>query len=516
MVLAQRFRLRLLQHHETGDAFGPEVLTNIFIVACVPFVYYLLGIEVLSWLFLINAVIAVVLYASSERTASLGKKTSSVDSPIFRQAIAVGLVLPVFFQLTGRIFRDKVPALGSGGDLLNLPIPISVIVCYGAIVVIGRYDRARESLTVILLCFCLMLLSTVLFTHGQVDFQQTKIILLIQFMLPMLALVVGQIYEGSSGAEGNVAKACIYVVGLMIPLQLVATWVQKLPVLSSYLYVFSVYQHLQYVPVVLVCAFVIACFSLWPDKLYRTALMVLAIPIGAYAMLSLSMLTVGGLLIGTATFVAYRFLPECGKGQKSAVLLLLMVAFGIYGANPVVNQTLRSAGKMERSFEMLVAGRTGDSEVSATQKVYVAPDAAVTQSITQRVEIWQIYVDEIMSAGNDWAFGHQSPLDRNLYSSAHNYYLDFVYNFGLIALILLMWLVASTLWKSGRHWKQIAANPEFFAITGAVLFLLVVDNSLKVGLRQPYSGIFTFFLWGVLLSRLGELGRSAGTHNAEG
>jgi hypothetical protein len=35
-----------------------------------------------------------------------------------------------------------------------------------------------------------------------------------------------------------------------------------------------------------------------------------------------------------------------------------------------------------------------------------------------------------------------------------------------------------------------------------VLFLILTDNSLKVGMRQPYPGILTFFFWGVLLSRL--------------
>jgi len=31
---------------------------------------------------------------------------------------------------------------------------------------------------------------------------------------------------------------------------------------------------------------------------------------------------------------------------------------------------------------------------------------------------------------------------------------------------------------------------------------VLIDNSLKVGFRQPYPGIIMFFLWGVLLNRL--------------
>ena len=118
----------------------------------------------------------------------------------------------------------------------------------------------------------------------------------------------------------------------------------------------------------------------------------------------------------------------------------------------------------------------------------------VAQSIGGTLDAWQYYIDEITSSGSDWAFGHRSPPDRKLYPSAHNYYLDFVYNFGLVALVPILWLIAFTLWKSGRHWKEIATNPDFFALTGVVLFLLLVGNSLNVGLRQPYPGIFTFFL----------------------
>ena len=260
---------------------------------------------------------------------------------------------------------------------------------------------------------------------------------------------------------------------------------------------------------VLVCAFVIACFSLWPNKVYRTVLIVLAIPIGVYAMLTLSMLTVGGLLIGSVTFVAYRYLRTCGKGQKGPLLLLLMIAIGMYGAIPVVEKTLREEGKTGDFLEMPGTVRTGDGEITVLRMV------SVTRNIAERVATWKFYIDEIARSGDEWVFGHETPPDRERYPSAYNYYLDFVYNFGVVALVPIMWLIASTLWKSGRNWKDISANPDFFALLGAVLFLVLVDNSLTVGLRQPYPGIVTFFLWGVLLSRLSALGRTAGTHGSE-
>jgi hypothetical protein len=35
-----------------------------------------------------------------------------------------------------------------------------------------------------------------------------------------------------------------------------------------------------------------------------------------------------------------------------------------------------------------------------------------------------------------------------------------------------------------------------------VVFALFVDSMFKVPLRQPYPGIFFFFLWGLLLAQL--------------
>ena len=37
---------------------------------------------------------------------------------------------------------------------------------------------------------------------------------------------------------------------------------------------------------------------------------------------------------------------------------------------------------------------------------------------------------------------------------------------------------------------------------GLVVFFLLVDNFLQVGMRQPYSGIVVFFLWRILLFKL--------------
>jgi hypothetical protein len=78
--------------------------------------------------------------------------------------------------------------------------------------------------------------------------------------------------------------------------------------------------------------------------------------------------------------------------------------------------------------------------------------------------------------------------------------LDIVYNFGLIGLIpifALMGYTASLCWK-----KRKILRAETWWLTAIVFFLVVIDSNFKVTLRQPYPGIFAFFMWGLLLSRL--------------
>ncbi len=49
---------------------------------------------------------------------------------------------------------------------------------------------------------------------------------------------------------------------------------------------------------------------------------------------------------------------------------------------------------------------------------------------------------------------------------------------------------------------MIIETPGLMGITIVVIFLIVFDNMVKVGLRQPYPGIFTFFMWGILSMKL--------------
>lgn len=512
MITAWQYRLRILQQHADREVFGPDVLINILIVAAVPYLYYLIGMKALAPLYLISAGLAFAFYFSAAKAAELWTgKIQSWAAPI-KGVIALLIFFPLFFQLTGTVFRDPAYLFETDGHLMRLPLPVSIVACCG-IVLLGKYAQARASLTTIFLTFTLMLASSVLLTHGQAGQQEAKLILMIQLVLPMFALVLGQMYGDEKDSDFLSEKMFLWVVALIVPLQLVATWLRGNPVLSPYLYTFSIYQHFQYVPVMFVAAYILALYSLWQVHAYRVVLVALAMPMGIYVAASLSALATVGLSAGVLGFAVRDWTAR--RRNREAWVLFAIILLSSAAYRPIVTSGGMFVDKSP-GIAALIAALYGSTGTAGAGSELIMP-ANVSQimpaNVSQRLDSWRFYSEQVLSAPQSAALGHATPPDRARYPSAHNYYLDFAYNFGLIALLPMLWLIGVTLAKVYRHRSTILESPSLLGLTVIVLFLILVDNSLKVGMRQPYPGIFTFFLWGMLLSRLDSRLADAGPRN---
>jgi len=125
-----------------------------------------------------------------------------------------------------------------------------------------------------------------------------------------------------------------------------------------------------------------------------------------------------------------------------------------------------------------------------------------SRSLSDRITIWKFYIKGSVKDTKTFFMGNAQRPDRSKYSSAHNYYLDFLYNFGFLSILPMICLISFTVYSVYRCRKEILSSPSVLGLVIVVFFIIFVDNSIKVGLRQPYSGIFSFFLWGLLLSKL--------------
>lgn len=483
MVFAQRIRLRILQDDVGGDVFGSDLLANILLVACIPFMFYGLGVNAMALLYLLGASLSWLFYASERRGFLPQYRSGWFGQRHLLMVIALAIFLPVFFQLQGGIFTDPSSGFSSGGILSLLPIPMSVLVCYLGMVLLGGYSRARLALFTLFFVFIGMLLTSILLGLDATGEGRQKLILLIQYILPMFALVLGQQYGAYEEALTLVARAALLVLLLVLPLQLLVTLLNGDATLSPSVYFFSIYQHLQYVPILFVAAFVLGVFSLWGHASIDRWLSLLTFLMGVYVVLSWSVMACLLFAIGVIGFVMQQVI-----GGRSVASVLRIPALGICGA--------------------LLGALYVHSAWQTDTMTFPSASADLSMQFLEEwggyLERWKLYAEGIFSTWTNALFGHVRPLERDLYPSALNYYLDFVYNFGLLGLLPLVLLALHTLITVFRSWRNFLASSPSMGLALVVTFMLTLDSAFKVGLRQPYSGIIMFFFWGLLLAVISQ------------
>lgn len=483
MVYAQRLRFQLLQKDAEHDMFGPDVLINLLIIAAVPLIAYTAGKENLLVLYFLSAILCLTFYLSAkyERPMALIMAKNSVGVRLSMMALAASLVMPVFFQIESGLFRDQSALFDSGGVLVSLPIPFSVFMCFVGIVILAQFRKATESFAVIFFTCILLTISTLLVTNGEPFLQRVKFLFLIQFLLPMFGLVLGQMFmRASVDSENCYAKGFSIVMVIIILWQLAITMLQEQPLLVPYLGLFSIYQHLDYVPVVFTVIFVLLLPRLWSSRPTRVFSLILGILIVVYLAKSMAMTAFWLLLAGVILFGILRY-----KLHRDSSVGILLIAILI--SNVLVGQD----------------GRVFKNEIANLPATNYADLSHVPEkSQFHSMAVSEYFADDVIAWAESFFFGHQKRPARTEQLTVNSYYLDLAYNFGVIALLPLLLLMIYTLRLFMDCWRSLVASVDSSLLFLVVMFLVVVDNSVQVGLRQPYPGIFTFFLWGVLIVKL--------------
>ena len=413
---------------------------------------------------------------------------------VIQGVIIFTLLLPLFFQLQGSIFTDSGMNFDSRGMLNRVPLPLSSLTCFIGLAFLIRYKQSTRSASILFALFMLMLLSTFFGMNRAEGDILSKLILLIQTILPVFALALGQSYKTPENIFLRFESIFLYVLALVVPLEVICTLISSKAILSPSLYFFSIYQHLQYVPVIFVGVYFLALSSSHQNKILGGLAVFLAPFMGVYTAASLSILAI---FLGLSSsigliFLCYKF-RRCNYALSS--VLIFTLSFGAYYS------VVKSTGTFEQKFGSLVE----DYGLSADENYHVPENIKVKSNIRQRLEYWHFYLEGILEGPSEFAFGHPKRPDRNSTPSAHNYYLDLIYNFGFITFIPFLYLIIFTLKEIFLCYRHGVPNKGFWWLSSIVLFFILVDNSFKVGLRQPYPGMVMFFLWGVLLSTFHQI-----------
>lgn len=395
-----------------------------------------------------------------------------------RWAIGLGILFPIFFQLDGGVYRDAYPLEDSLGVLSKLPLPVSILVCVAILAFLaGNLDRVKPAVAMIFGMLAVGFVSLWLGSDG-LALHQRKLIMTLQVMLPLAGLLLGQLVGDK---DKVIARAFLCVLSIVVPIQLLATWWQDGAVLTSYLYVFSIYSHIQYVPLIFVCAFAYSLISLWSE--HKVWLCILAGPLLFYATTSYSFLTVFACISVLVAFLASS-LRERRIKTVSMVIALAFLVIASLGLLLYFGKTYGQRTPMSapyEKFELLLSGN-------------------IPANVQERFADWKLFGKGIIETKKTLVFGHPQPMPREIRSSPHNWYMDIAYTFGVIGLLPIFGLIAYTsyvLWKSRK-----VLPLQTWWLAGIVFYLVVIDSNFKVTLRQPYPGIFAYFMWGLLLFRL--------------
>lgn len=195
------------------------------------------------------------------------------------------------------------------------------------------------------------------------------------------------------------------------------------------------------------------------------------------------------LIAGTAGYLYYR----SRRGRMDKMLMYLLILIITLSAGYIY--IYKSGGSSSwNKIQVLRVDKMVNLDLSV--------DIMKSRSVSDRIPDWKFYGEGAVKDIKTFWLGNAQRPDRDKYPSAHNYYLDFIYNFGMLSLVPLIGLIGFTIYSVGRKRKEIISSPAVLGLVIVVFFILFVDNFFKVGLRQPYPGIFSFFLWGLLLSKL--------------
>ncbi len=497
MSFATLLRSRLIHGDDGREVFGPDLLANVLLTSCVPFAYHAFGVASFSGLYLFGAGLSLFFLWGAGHQRGIAAEHHRLTLSV----IGVLLTLPLFFQLDGGLFRDPAFVFDTEGVLLRVPLPVSLLAVFCGIALIGNYRTASRGLIVLFFSTLLFVMTSLVAATGNADYEGAKLALLAQYLLPMFGLVLGEMY-GAAAREPLFERTAGWMLLIILPCQLVATWLQGYVLLIPQVFVFSIYQHLQYFPMIVSALAMMVVLALWRRSGTSGFVAGGVMPVSAiYLVAANSLGALLGLLIAWGGFVFMHCRRGGRRGASIALLLATIAAAAIFAA-------VTNSGWLAKTVAITAEPRvqmSWDSKLSAM----IGRSAGGEAPAAGHGDYWRYYAGEILDSPRSLLVGHPTPPEREHYPSAHNYWLDVAYNFGLLSLVPVLGML---IWTAGMLWSRravVLADPLLFASALAFFYLFFVESQLKVGLRQPYPGILSYFIWGLLIFRLRNLSVAA-------
>jgi hypothetical protein len=205
MYYAQINRNRLLIVSKDNSLFGADVLASISTIFSINLMYLMFGINGGATLALVQSILMYVFYKSSTQISN--------NNFIFSFYSILSLIaIPIFFKVEiGSLISSY--SLSYKVDIDNY-FPISFIFIIIFLAVIGNFQTAKKSFVCVATYFIIIYLSYFLGNYG-VNSDGLKLLTITKYLLPPLALVLGEIVGGRCTSK-QVSNVDLFLYSIII------------------------------------------------------------------------------------------------------------------------------------------------------------------------------------------------------------------------------------------------------------------------------------------------------------
>lgn len=381
------------------------------------------------------------------------------------------LPLPIFFEFLDNLREFNFLILNQENNhrilenFYSLPIPLSLIIIPVLVLSLMQiYKYKLVSIYSISISFLIGILSMIYLQR----LTFSNFLNIIQFFLPMIAIIAGEISGRIRLISKVFFKNFFYLSFIIISLQILFTLILQNQMIPSNLFGIHIYQNIEFSSTVFFLGifFYITLNSNELDNFNDLK------KINIYKFyLSL-------LLLLFAYFI------------NSISIYLLLIIFSVY---------LSFINKNYLLFLLII--------LSYFALIIYLKDSLSLDFLGDHFKTIYIsnlnFLFEISQSAEYLFFG--SNISNKLYLSekgTFNYYLDYIYNFGLISLIPMLFLIYYTIETTYKLRHKIFKNFSNHILFFLFLFIIFIDSFLRTGLKQPFIGIVYYFIWGIYLSRM--------------
>lgn len=443
----------LIESNGINNLFGPDLIISILVITSIPLVKITFNENGAAFLLLIQSIL---MYASYKMYISKFEIYKNLMS-IFLLVLAA---LPFFITFSQNPVNNN---FFSG----NLPLlPLSLAAAYLYLIIYSKYSNIKIPLMFIFSSFLLVFISTII---GQsTDLLGDKLLYAIQCILPEAAILCGFIINRRyKFSHLKIDYIFLYCGLTYCVLALMHMFYNQSPLLPNKILFLVIYQHLAYVPLVAISCYFLGIFSIPSASLKNNFLIILTIPI--ITTYSLFTYNPYAYILVFFSIVIFTF-----KSIKKNVYLLIIPAVFIISILVSIKYI---------NFDYFLYSNYYLFDINKT---------------------WIYYINSISNSGIRIFYGHNILKPNSNFYSAYNYYLDQVYIFGLFSIFPIVCLIVFTIVRIKKLFNSLN-SPMGSQVIGyiIVLFVLVlIENLFSQSLRQPFSAVFIFLIWGILLSRL--------------